>query len=112
MPGDGTPKRSYLYAADLAIWLWTLLFSELKEGTNPSVVNVGSSEAVSIPELSREVTQELRPGLKIEVARKPAPGTPPLQYVPDVRPAEERYGLRQTIGLRDSIRRTADWYLE
>jgi nucleoside-diphosphate-sugar epimerase len=30
--------------------------------------------------------------------------------VPDVTEAETRLGLRQTIGLREAIKRTADWY--
>ncbi len=53
--GDGTPMRSYLYAADLAIWLWTMLLHEPCSKESPCVLNVGSSEAISIRDLARTV---------------------------------------------------------
>ncbi len=108
--GDGTPIRSYLYGADLAIWLWTMLLGEAVPNSNPNVFNVGSGDAISIRDLAYVVVEELDPSLKVEVAKAPIDGEPRLQYVPDVHNAEKSLGLRQTIGLREAIRRTAAWH--
>ena len=108
--GDGTPMRSYLYTADLVIWLWTMLFRDTPAETNPLVLNVGSGDAISIRALAQEVIDELNPTLKIEVGKAPEPGQQLVQYVPNVREAEVALGLKQYIGLREAIRRTANWY--
>ncbi len=111
--GDGTPMRSYLYAADLAIWLWTLLLRPLDANDAKSrlrIHNVGSGEAISIRDLAREVIEEINPSLDIEIAQPTGAAALLQQYVPDVSKAESQLGLRQIIGLREAIRRTADWH--
>lgn len=108
--GDGTATRSYLYAADLAIWLWTMLLGETATRENPLFLNVGSGEGISIGDLARTVAAELDPCLEIEIAGHAEPAHPREKYVPDVRKADSCLGLRQTIGLREAIRRTAEWY--
>jgi nucleoside-diphosphate-sugar epimerase len=104
--GDGTPRRSYLYGADLAIWLWTMLFRA------PALVpiNVGSARDLSILELAEIVAATLNPATEISVARQAVPGATPARYVPSVARAEELLGLRETIALEESIRRTAAWH--
>lgn len=104
--GDGTPRRSYLYAADLAIWVWTMLFRA------PALlpINVGSSHDVSIRELAEIVARTLRPETEIRIARPAVPGAAPLRYVPSVQRARELLGLRETVGLEEQIRRTAQWH--
>lgn len=103
--GDGTPRRSYLYAADLAVWLWTILF----RAPVLMPINVGSSHDVSIFELAQTVAATLNPKTEIHVARKPAPGATPARYVPCVDRAEQILGLHETVSLEDSIYRTAEW---
>jgi dTDP-glucose 4,6-dehydratase len=103
--GDGTPYRSYLYAADLAIWLWTILF----RGAAGRPYNVGSPEAISIADLAGRVAAEVAPGAGIQIARQPVPGVPPARYVPDTRRAETELGLRVRIPLEEGIRRTCEW---
>jgi nucleoside-diphosphate-sugar epimerase len=104
--GDGTPLRSYLYAADLAIWLWTILF----RAPSMQPINVGSEEAISIADLASTIIATLNPALEIKIARPATPGVPPLQYVPSTQRARQQLGLKQLIPLEEAIRRTAAWH--
>jgi len=104
--GDGTPLRSYLYAADLAIWLWTLLF----QGASGRAYNVGSEQEISIRDLAGTVAEVLCPGARIEVAGQPDPSRPPARYVPSTRRAREELGLAERVSLREALRRTAAWH--
>lgn len=108
--GDGTTLRSYLYTADLAAWLWTILFRGTEVESRLPVFNVGSKQAITIRDLAHEVVAELNPSLAFKIAQEPATGVPPSQYVPDVDRARKLLGLEQSIGLREAIRRTAEWY--
>jgi nucleoside-diphosphate-sugar epimerase len=103
--GDGTPRRSYLYAADLAIWLWTILF----RGPSLVPINVGSAHDVSIRELAEIVVATLAPHLPIHAAKQPIPGTVPARYVPSVDRAETLLGLRPLVNLEDSIQNMFAW---
>ncbi|MGH9616743.1 MAG: NAD-dependent epimerase/dehydratase family protein, partial [Acidobacteriaceae bacterium] len=104
--GDGTPMRSYLYAADLAIWLWTMLFRA--DSLRP--FNVGSERDISILQVAEAVATAIRPGAQIKVARAASPGEPVQRYVPSVQLAKKILHLADGVELIDAIRRTADWY--
>ena len=102
--GDGTPLRSYLHAADLAAWLWTVLV----RGRNGRAYNVGSDEAVSVAELARRCAA--LSGSTVEIARAPDEGVLPARYVPDVSRARDELGLDVRIGLDEALRRTFLWH--
>jgi len=104
--GDGTPKRSYMYAADLAIWLWSILF----RAPAMEAFNVGSNRAINILELARTVTAAIGSTAKIRVAQQAIPGAEIQQYVPSTSKAEQCLGLKCEIALEDAIRRTAAWH--
>ncbi len=104
--GDGTPRRSYLYAADLAIWLWTILL----RGWPARPYNVGSDQEVSIAELAHRVVENGAPGVSIGIAQPAQAGVPPARYVPSVDRAREELGLEVKISLDEAIRRMFDWH--
>ena len=102
--GDGTPYRSYLYAADLAIWLWTILL----KGESCRPYNVGSGEEITIADLAKTVAENICPQARIEIAGTRVAGAPAVRYVPSVERAEKELGLRPLIGLAEGIRRWID----
>ncbi|HTL67918.1 MAG TPA: NAD-dependent epimerase/dehydratase family protein [Lacunisphaera sp.] len=104
--GDGSAVRSYLYAADLAAWLWTILF----RGRPGRPYNVGSDEAVSIAELAAAVSEVFARRLPVEIMRPIDPHAPVSRYVPAVVRARDELGLRVSVPLTDAIRKTVAWY--
>lgn len=104
--GDGTPYRSYLYAADLMAWLWTILF----RGESQRPYNVGSDREISIRDLAFTIAQCLGPEIEVNVAGRATPGKPRELYVPSVSRAIRELGLEQTVDLRSAIAKTVEWH--
>jgi dTDP-glucose 4,6-dehydratase len=97
--GDGTAVRSYLYSADLAIWLWAILI----RGESGRAYNVGSETAICIRDLARLV------GPEVEV-RGTSVGGKPERYVPSTARARAELHLEERIDLSEAIRRTIAWH--
>jgi nucleoside-diphosphate-sugar epimerase len=100
--GDGTPHRSYLYAADLAIWLWTILL----KGQSLHPYNVGSDESLCIADIARVVAEQFPDGIKVEIHGKLDPTKSIEHYVPSIHRAKCELGLQQFIPLGNGIKRT------
>jgi nucleoside-diphosphate-sugar epimerase len=104
--GNGKPIRSYLYATDLAIWLWTILF----KGESRRPYNVGSEIPTTILELAEKIAAVSDPLLNVSVSGKSSAGVAPDRYLPDTTRAQTELGLSQSIKLDSAIRRTFNWH--
>ena len=100
--GAGSAVRSYLYAADLTVWLWTLLVA----GKPGAVYNVGSEEAVSVAELAHRTCAQLG-GAGVDILGRADAGWNPGRYVPSTERIRRDLSLGETVPLHEAIRRTA-----
>lgn len=106
--GDARTVRSWIYAADLAVWLWTMLLSD-KPGCWP----VGSEESMSLSTAAYHVAEcfsfdeefldvETSGIIEQKVAR----------YVPDTSATRAEFGVRETVRLEQGLRKTVAWLKE
>jgi dTDP-glucose 4,6-dehydratase len=104
LASTGESMRSYLYGADLAVWLMVLLL----EAAPGAAVNVGSGQGISIIDLARRVRDLVDPRLPV------APGTQSVDeerrlYLPCIHSAQA-LGLDAWTDLDQAITRTAIWH--
>jgi nucleoside-diphosphate-sugar epimerase len=105
--GDGTPFRSYLYAADLMIWLWTILCI----GVSCRPYNVGSEVEVSILDIAKLILAELKCDMSLDIAQALKPHHKPEWYVPGIGRARNELGLINYFPLGKAILKTYEWNL-
>jgi dTDP-glucose 4,6-dehydratase len=103
--GDGSPLRSYLYTADLAVWLLTILL----EGRPGRAYNVGSDEPIDIQSLAGLVDRTVGAARGVTVM-KARSSQPPERYVPSIARVRSELGLDVWHPLDLAIRKTAQWY--
>ena len=105
--GDGTPYRSYLYAADLMIWLWTILF----RGKSCCPYNVGSEDGLPIRDIARTVAESGAGKRDMQVLGI-AVGGPRQRYVPCTARAHRDLSLTQLTPLGEAVKKTVGWIHE
>jgi nucleoside-diphosphate-sugar epimerase len=104
--GDGGPVRSYMYAGDLAVWLWTILL----RGEAMRPYNVGSETAITIADLAHAIASHFTPSPEVRIARAATTGGAGSRYVPCTARARAELGLATTVTLDEAIARTVEWH--
>lgn len=103
--GDGTPMRSYLYASDLAVWLWVILFKAAPYRS----FNVGSEEDLCINDLAKRIIRDTNINLPIKISQLFDIVPQISRYVPNTLRARSELNLNTEISLTEAIRRTFAW---
>jgi GDP-L-fucose synthase len=102
--GSGTPKREFLHVDDLADACVFLMDNYEEEGH----INVGTGEDLSIRALAEMIRDVVHPDAQLVFDTSKPDGMP--RKLLDVSRLEQ-VGWKSTIGLRDGITSTYDWFL-
>ncbi|MCF8177630.1 MAG: NAD(P)-dependent oxidoreductase, partial [Sulfuritalea sp.] len=102
--GKGKQMRSYLHAADLVVWLLTMLV----RGRKGRTYNVGSDVLTSILDLARIIADASEHPIEILLGDE-IEDNASSYYVPDTSRARNELGLKVEIDLRAAIVRTFAW---
>ncbi|MDP3399241.1 MAG: NAD-dependent epimerase/dehydratase family protein [Bacteroidales bacterium] len=101
--GNGEPIRSYMYPADLAVWLLKILIS----GKINTAYNVGSPYGISLKDVSKIIMNIAQSNATIDIRFN---NSDMSRYVPDTTLCEKDLGLQINYNIEDTIRRSIAWF--
>lgn len=104
MKGDGRPLRSYLYMADVCIWLLLMLL----RAENGHAYNVGSEQAISIAQLARAIKRLCESSESFVAGTESNQGEAP-RYVPDTSKARKTLHVAEYTPLETALSKTINW---
>lgn len=102
--GDGSSVRAFLYAAELPIWLITLLI----HGSQGCAYNLGSDVPTTIGELAQAIARST--GNSVDFARSSQTSANHNRYLPNIDRARGTLGLDVRIPLDSAITRTMQYH--
>lgn len=105
--GDGKTIRSYLYAADLAVWLLALAC----KGKAGEAYNVGSDEAFRLDELAQLISATLGVNIPVEILGQ-STSTSRIRYVPAVSRIRQELGVMIWTDMTTGVKRMAECLTE
>jgi dTDP-glucose 4,6-dehydratase/UDP-glucose 4-epimerase len=102
--GSGKELRSYLYIADAWIWMLMMLIESDNE-----IYNVGSSNAISIEDLAKEVRNQLCAQKNVKILGEENDDGNFIRsiYVPNTDKIKNKFSVHEWTSLKDGIKRTA-----
>ncbi|HEX6806787.1 MAG TPA: UDP-glucuronic acid decarboxylase family protein [Gemmatimonadaceae bacterium] len=101
--GDGSQTRSFCYVSDEVEGIYRLFMSG-----DSDPMNIGNPVEYTVRQLA-DVVLELT-GARVPVEMKPLPVDDPKVRQPDITRARAVLGWEPTVGLRDGVARTIDYF--
>jgi len=101
--GNGQTVRSYMYAADLVVWLFSMLIN----AKPTQVYNVGSNHGYTIEQIVKMIIASSRQTHQYKILNKDDKND---IYVPNIDKALDELSLNVFHDLKTSIVKTLDWH--
>lgn len=104
--GNGQAIRTYMYGADLSVWLWNIIL----QGKDKEIYNVGSEEPYSIETVADIVRHVINPDLSINILNEETSEN--SRYIPSTYETRKNLRVDETFDLEYQIMRYAEWMRE